>query len=120
MDKVIKLTYEVACKLWRRMDLEIQPRSIERVARVLREAEIKVYEINSSGWLLCEPRPLGIREALTGEFRIPKKKVFDYTSEEPGEVLRLLADKGFPVKAIGPAVGWVDTDELLLELQVNL
>ena len=120
MDKVIKLTYEVACKLWRRMDLETQPLNIERVAQVLREAEIKVYEIYPSGWLVCEPRPLGIREALTGEFRIPKKHVFNYTSEEPGKILKLLADKGFPVKAIGPTVGWLDADELLLELQINL
>ena len=97
MKKTFELTFELACYLWKRSDIGPMPKDLNDVAEVLRQAEIKVYD-NRDEILFCEARPIGIREALTGEIRIPKE--FDYkgyASEEPGRVLRILAEKGVPV-----------------------
>jgi histidinol-phosphate phosphatase family protein len=91
------LNLGVACELWWRTDLGAKPKHAKEVARVLREAEIKVYGV-SGGWLECEPRPVGIWEALTGRFASPDwAKQFNYPPEQPGQVLKLLADRGIPV-----------------------
>ncbi len=87
----------VAHDLWWRPDLGHAPKDAKRVAKVLREAGIKVHEV-SGGWLECEPRPVGICEALTG--RLPPADwaaQFNCPAEQPGRVLRLLAEKGIPV-----------------------
>jgi len=54
------MSYDLACHWWRRSDLEAVPVNIKRVAEILYQAEIKVYEINPCRWLTCEPRPLGV------------------------------------------------------------
>ncbi len=87
-----ELGYIFACHWWRRSDLELKPADIERVGEVLRDAGIEVYSISPAGWLTCEPRPLGVREALSGELVIPEITK-DYPPEEPGKVLALLAKK---------------------------
>jgi hypothetical protein len=71
------------------------------VAQVLREAGIEVYEV-SGGWLECEPRPVGIYEALTGKLA-PADWVeqFNCPPEQTGQVLKLLADNGIPLQAYG-------------------
>jgi hypothetical protein len=87
----------VAHDLWWRPDLGLAPRNAEHVAKVLREAGIEVYKI-SGGWLECEPRPAGIREALTGRLAPPDWAAqFDCPPERQGSVLRLLAAKAIPV-----------------------
>ena len=92
-----QISYDLACHWWKRSDLEAIPVDIKRVAEILYQAEIKVYEIAGKG-LSCEPRPLGVREALTGQLWIPAQGVLDnYPPEEPGHVLRILADKGGPM-----------------------
>ena len=91
------ISYDLACHWWKRSDLEAIPVDIKRVAEILYQAEIKVYEISGKG-LSCEPRPLGVREALTGQPWIPAQGVLDnYPTEELGGVLRILANKGVPV-----------------------
>jgi len=83
--------------LWRRPDLEHTPRDAKHVADVLKEAGIVVYEV-SGGWLECEPRPAGICEALSG--RLPDSDWvarINCPPEQPGRVLKLLAEKGIPV-----------------------
>jgi hypothetical protein len=93
-----KLSYDLACHWWKRSDLEAVPVDAKRVAEILYQAEIKVYEISPGKWLSCEPRPLGVREALTGQLWIPKQGTLDnYPPEEAGHVLRILADKGVAV-----------------------
>ncbi len=92
-----QISYDLACHWWKRSDLEAIPVDIKPVAEILYQAEIKVYEITDKG-LSCEPRPLGVREALTGQPWIPAQGVLDnYPPEEPGHVLRILADKGVPM-----------------------
>jgi hypothetical protein len=92
-----KMSYDLACHWWKRSDLEAIPVDIKRVAEILYQAGIKVYEIADKG-LSCEPRPLGVREALTGQSWIPAQGTLDnYPPEELGGVLRILADKGVPV-----------------------
>lgn len=87
----------VAHDLWRRPDLEDAPRDAKHVAEVLREAGIQVYEI-SGGWLECEPRPVGICEALSGRLASSDWVAqFNCPPEQHGRVLRLLAEKGIPV-----------------------
>jgi len=97
MQKPFLLNLMVAHDLWWRPDLGDAPRNAEHVARVLREAGIEVYEV-SGGWLECEPRPAGIREALTGR---PAPAAwaaqFDCPPERQGSVLRFLAAKAIPV-----------------------
>jgi hypothetical protein len=93
-----KISYDLACHWWKRGDLEAVPVNIKRVAEILYQADIKVYEIEPGKWLSCEPRPIGVREALTGQPWIPAQGVLDnYPSEEPGRVLRILAKKDIPV-----------------------
>ena len=92
---VLNLT--VAHDFWRRPDLGHGPRDAKHVADVLREAGIKVHQV-SGGWLECEPRPVGIYEALSG--RLPPSdwaRQFKCPPEKHGRVLRLLAEKGIPV-----------------------
>ncbi len=91
------LNLMVAQDLWWRPDLGDAPRDAEHVARVLREAGIEVYEV-SGGWLECEPRPAGIREALTGRpAPADWAAQFNCPPERQGSVLRLLAAKAIPV-----------------------
>jgi histidinol-phosphate phosphatase family protein len=97
MQKPFLLNLMVAHDLWWRPDLGDAPRNAEHVARVLREAGIEVYEV-SGGWLECEPRPAGIREALTGRpAPADWAAQFDCPPERQGRVLRLLAAKAIPV-----------------------
>jgi hypothetical protein len=92
--------FQYACHLWRRTDLESRPQSIVRVAQVLEEAGIEVFEINlESGYVSCAPRPLGVREALTGEYTADYISGNDYPPETPGQVLELLVQKGILGKA---------------------
>lgn len=71
--------------------------STKRVAEVLREAGIEVRKVHG-GWLECEPRPAGICEALSGELAEPHwVKQCNCPPEDPGHVLKLLADKGIQV-----------------------
>ena len=91
------LNMMTAIDWWCRPDLGPKPENSKRVADVLREAEIKVYEV-SGGWLECEPRPAGIWEALTGKLADQDwVKKFNCPLEQPGQVLKLLAEKGIPV-----------------------
>lgn len=91
------MSYDLACHWWKRSDLEAVPVNIERVAEILYQAEIKVYEITGK-WLSCEPRPLGVRETLTGQLWVPVQRSNDgFPPEEPGRVLKILAEKGVPV-----------------------
>ena len=106
------LSFEQACRWWRRDDLELKPRDIERVAQILRQSGIEVYEVNIAGYLVCEPRPLGVREALTGEYCIPKPGAYrDYPDEETGQVLQFLADSNVSICARRPVIGWAEPDE---------
>lgn len=91
------LNLGVACELWLRPDLGSVPKDASEVARVLCEAGIEVYEV-SGGWLACEPRPVGICEALSGRLAPSDWAVqFNYPPEQQGRVLRLLDQKGIPV-----------------------
>jgi D-glycero-D-manno-heptose 1,7-bisphosphate phosphatase len=91
------LNLGVACELWLRTDLGPEPRHASEVAKVLCEAGIRVYDV-SGGWLECEPRPVGIYEALSGRLAPSNWIVqFNYPSEQQGHVLKLLAEKGIPV-----------------------
>jgi histidinol-phosphate phosphatase family protein len=95
------LNLGIACDLWRRPDLGREPERAEHVAEVLLAADIEVYEV-SGGWLRCEGRPVGIWEALSGSLAPPEwASQFSCPPEQPGQVLRLLADKGIPVQALG-------------------
>lgn len=94
------LGFEYACYLWRRADLETVPCNIYRVAQILTDAGIHVYEVNPAGWLRCEPRPLGVREALTGEFTDHYLCGTDYPPEIPGLVLRKISEKSTPTSTI--------------------
>jgi histidinol-phosphate phosphatase family protein len=97
MRKPFLLNLMVAHDLWWRTDLGLAPRDAEHVAKVLREAGIEVYKV-SGGWLECEPRPAGVREALTGRLAPPDWAAqFDCPPERQGSVLRLLAAKAIPV-----------------------
>ena len=110
--KYFILSFDQACRWWVRDDLESKPKDIERVSRVLRQAEIEVYGMNVAGDLVCEPRPLGVREALSGEYRIPKPGAYrDYPDEEPGQVLQFLADNNVPISALKEMVGWAAPNE---------
>lgn len=87
----------VAHGLWWRPDLGHTPRDAKHVAEVLREAGIKVHRV-SGGWLECEPRPVGICEALSGRLSPSDWATqFNCPPEQHGCVLRLLAEKGIPV-----------------------
>ncbi|MEN6307896.1 MAG: hypothetical protein ABFD91_09090 [Anaerohalosphaeraceae bacterium] len=94
------LGYEYACYLWRRSDLESVPCNIQRVAQILSEAGIQVFEVNPEGWLRCEPRPLGVREALTGEITDHYLCGNDYPPEIPGQVLREITQNKMPIDLI--------------------
>lgn len=101
METEFVLDLGVACALWWRPDLGHTPQSMGYVAQVLREAGIEVYEV-SGGWLECEPRPVGIYEALSG--RLPPSDwaaQFNCPPEQTGQVLKLLADNGIPLQAHG-------------------
>jgi len=94
MENIFFLSRKRACQWWSRPDLEPKPENMERVAEVLRRAEIEVYSINYS-WLVCEPRPDGIYEALSGKTRNKKQeKSHGFKTEEPSQVLEILVDKG--------------------------
>ena len=93
-----KLSYELAGHWWKRIDMEAIGDNVKRVAEMLYQAEIKVYEISLVKWLSWEPRPLGVREALSGQLWIPTQRTVDnYPPEESGRVLRILGDKGVSV-----------------------
>jgi len=88
----------IACELWLRDDLGSEPVNASEVAKVLSEAGIKVYEV-SGGWLECEPRPVGIFEALSGRPASPGwASQFNCPPEQRGDVLKLLTEKGIPVR----------------------
>ena len=83
--KKFELSYELACRWWQREDLEPKPANIERVAEVLRQAEIEVYKVKPVGSLVCEPRPRGVWEALSGRLWIPSEEMQeDFDSAEAG------------------------------------
>ncbi|MBW8040450.1 MAG: hypothetical protein FVQ85_10660 [Planctomycetes bacterium] len=69
MENEFILSYKMACEWWRRSDLQPKPKNMERVVEALRQAEIEIYSTNfsSDGWLVCEPRPDAIHEALSGK-----------------------------------------------------
>jgi len=95
------LNLSVACDLWWRADLGSEPKHTAQVASVLREVGIKVYRV-FGGWLECEPRPVGIWEALTGELASHDwAKRFNCPPEQPGLVLKLLAGNGISVRTVG-------------------
>lgn len=97
MENEFILSYKMACDWWRRANLQPKPKNMERVVEVLQQAEIKIYSSNfsSDGWLVCEPRPAAIYEALSGKIWDSKQEKFsNYSKEEPGRVLEILADKG--------------------------
>jgi hypothetical protein len=100
MKKEFVIGFQYACHLWRRADLESRPHNIVRVAQILEEAGIEVFEINlESGFLTCAPRPLAVREALTGEYTADYISPSEYPPETPGEVLKLLVQKGILLKS---------------------
>jgi hypothetical protein len=100
MKKEFVLGFQYACHLWRRADLEPRPYNIVRVAQILEEAEIEVFEINlESGYLSCAPRPLAVREVLTGEYTADYITGNEYPPETPGDVLKLLAQKNISIKS---------------------
>jgi len=92
-----KLDPMVARDLWWRPDLGHAPGDAKQVVEVLRGAGIQVYKV-SGGWLVCEPRPAAIYEALSGRLA-PSDwiKQFNCPPEQPGRVLKLLAERGIPV-----------------------
>ncbi len=93
------LNLGMACHLWWRHDLGREPKDTKQVAEVLRQAGIRVLEVHG-GWLACEPRPLGVWEALTGRLPPPDwAKQFDCQAEKAGLVLKLLVSRGIPVSA---------------------
>jgi len=97
METEFVLDLGVACDLWCRPDLGYTPKSMEHVAQILLKAGIEVYEV-SGGWLVCEPRPAGIWEALTGKLAPADwAEKFNCPPEKPGSVLQILANKGIPV-----------------------
>jgi hypothetical protein len=100
MKKEFVLGFQYACHLWRRPDLGTAPCNIVRVAGVLEEAGIEIFEINlESGYLSCAPRPLAVREALTGEYTADYISGNEYPPETPGQVLELLVQKGLLIKS---------------------
>jgi len=91
------LNLGVACDLWQRPDLGHEPEHAKQVAEVLQKVGIRVHKV-SGGWLECEPRPVGIWEALTSRLAEPNwAKQFNCPPERSGQVLKLLSDKGIPV-----------------------
>ena len=69
----------------------------EKYVQLLQESGIKVHKV-SGGWLECEPHPIGIYEALSGRLAPSDWAAqFSCPPEQPGRVLRLLAQKGIPV-----------------------
>jgi len=97
MENEFILSYKRVCDWWRRPDLEPGPENMERVREVLEQAEIKVFQTkySSDGWLVCEPRPDAIYEALSGDtYGNERNRFLNYPTEEPGKILRILAKKG--------------------------
>jgi hypothetical protein len=100
MKKEFIIGFQYACHLWRRADLESQPCNIVRVAQVLEEVGIEIFEINLEiGYVSCAPRPLAVREALTGEYTTDYISGNDYPPETPGQVLELLVQKGILINS---------------------
>lgn len=87
---------KTACDWWRRPDLQSKPENMERVAEVLQEAEIEVYSVTSStdGWLVCEPRPDAIYEALSGKLSNRKRTTFPNFPYNPLHGPEALETKG--------------------------
>lgn len=101
METKFVLDLTIAHDLWWRCDLGHTPRDTKHVAEVLKEAGIKVHHV-SGGWLECEPRPIGIFEALTGKLAPADwAEQFNCPPEQTGQVLKLLADNGIPLQAHG-------------------
>jgi D-glycero-D-manno-heptose 1,7-bisphosphate phosphatase len=97
METEFILNLGVACDLWQRPDLGHEPEHAKQVAEVLQKVGIRVHKV-SGGWLECEPRPVGIWEALTSRLAEPNwAKQFNCPPERSGQVLKLLSDKGIPV-----------------------
>jgi len=94
------LNMMTAIDWWYRPDLGSKPKNSEHVAEILREAGIEVYKIRG-GWLECEPRPAAIYEALTGKLADQNwVKKFHCPPEQPGQVLKLIANKGLLKKGL--------------------
>ena len=68
MENDFILSYKTACDWWRKPELGPKPEDMEQVAEVLCQAGIVVYSTSFSedGWLVCEPHPDRIQEALSG------------------------------------------------------
>lgn len=67
-----------AHSIWCRPDLEPKPANMERVAEVLQQAGIEVYEVRHN-WLACEPCPAGIWDSIdrqAGPTRVGKTVQF--------------------------------------------
>jgi len=89
MENEFILSYRTACNWWQRPDLGSKPENMKQVAEVLRQAKIEVYSTNFSddGWLVCEPCPERIYEALSGKAWNGELEGFaDYSKENPGYV----------------------------------
>ena len=63
------LSYKTACSWWRKPELGPKPENMEQVAETLCQAGIIVHSTSFSedGWLVCEPHPDRIHEALGGK-----------------------------------------------------
>jgi hypothetical protein len=106
LKRSLELSYDLACRWWKRPDLEEKPENIYRVAGVLEEAGIEVYEVSPKGWLSCEPRPYGVREALSGEaIEFDTSCLGQFPNEQIGCVLQYLHEKGFSLCAQGRKEG---------------
>jgi len=67
MENEFIMSYKMACDWWRKPELGPKPENMQQVAEVLCQAGIEIYNTTFSddGWLICEPHPDRIHEALS-------------------------------------------------------
>ena len=78
------LSYRTACQWWLKPELGSKPENMEQVAEVLYQAgiEVSTTTFNGDGWLVCEPYPDRIYEALSGGKEYPYRSYFgDYCTQ---------------------------------------